>query len=123
MTDQNTTTTEQATVETNSEAQPCKLYATRAECEANKPADAPKSLKVFTATKAGTVVGYLWGRGYSDTLAALARKDGYSVSLGNSKPIAKETLASALAGMTDADRAELLKAYMPAPAPTGRVKK
>ena len=116
------TNTTENTVEAN-EATVTKLYATRTECEANKPADAPKSLKVFAVSKSGAAVGFMWGRGYADTLADIARRDGYTVSLGNSKPVTKEAVAGALAAMTDADRAELLKAYLPAPAPTGRGRK
>jgi len=129
MSDQNTSTTaaDQATERQATETEVAKLYATRAEVEANKLADAPKSLKVFAASKNGTAIGYLWGRGYADTLAALARKDGYAVSLGTSKLLTKESLTAALEAMSADERAAFLAKYVqapaPAPAPTGKGKK
>src|SRR5436305_10513072 len=108
MSDQNTTTTDQATVDTQaSEATPCVLYATRSEAEAAKPTDAPKSLKVFEVSKAGAAVGFMLGRGYDPCLAALARKDGYTVSLGNSAPVTKEAVAAKLAEFTDDELAAM----------------
>src|SRR5438128_37447 len=102
MSDQNTTTTEQAT-----EATPCVLYATRDEALAAKPSDAPKSLKVFEVSKAGAMVGFMLGRGYDPCLAALARKDGYTVSTGNSAPVTKETIAARLADFSDDELAAM----------------
>src|SRR5262245_29912989 len=93
-------TSEQTTVETNGEAT-VKLYATKAECEAAKPSDAPKSLKAFEVAKDGAVVGWMLGRGYDPCLAALARRDGYSVSTGNTKEVTKEAVAAKLAEFTD----------------------
>jgi hypothetical protein len=81
MSDQNTTANGQATDQAR-DAAPAKLYATKAECEAAKPADAPKSLRVYEVAKSDTVVGFLLGRGYDSCLAALARKEGYTVSVG-----------------------------------------
>ena len=106
MSEQNTTTSEQGGVETSGEAT-VKLYATRSEAEANKPADAPKSLKVFEVSKAGATVGYLWARGYDHGLACAARLDGYSVSLGNSAPVTKEAVAAKLAQFSDEELAAL----------------
>jgi hypothetical protein len=108
MSEQNTTTTDQATVETNGEATvPCKMYATRSEAEANKPTDAPKSLKVFEVSKDGGVLGFMLGRGYDPCLAALARKDGYAVSLGSSAPVTKEAVAAKLPEFTDDELAAM----------------
>jgi hypothetical protein len=100
-----TNTTEQ-TVETSTETT-AKLYATRDEALAAKPADAPKSLKVFEVAKAGAVVGFMLGRGYDPCLAALARKDGYTVSLGKSAPVTKEAVAAKLAEFTDDELAAM----------------
>jgi hypothetical protein len=101
MSEQNTTATEQA-VETNSAATtPCVLHPTRSEAEAAKPSDAPKSPKVFEVRKDGAVLGFMLGRGYDPCLAALARKDGYAVSLGTTPAVTKEAVASKLAEFSD----------------------
>jgi len=105
----NTNTQDQGTVPANSdqatvqstEATPAKLYATRAEADAAKPADAPKSLRVYEVTKAGTPMGFMLGRGYDPCLAALARRDGYAVSTGQTKEVTKEAVAAKLAEFTD----------------------
>jgi hypothetical protein len=100
MSDQNTTATEQA-VETNGEAT-AKLYATKAEAEAAKPADAPKSLKPFEVFKAGVSVGWVLARGYDHGLAILARIDGYHLSTGKAvAPVTKVAVAAKLAEFTD----------------------
>jgi len=52
------------------DAIPAKVYTTKAECEASKPADAPKGLRPFEVSKAGTVVGWINGRGYDHCLAS-----------------------------------------------------
>src|ERR1700719_986857 len=113
MSDQNTTTTDQGTVPAT-EATPVKVYTTRQECETAKPSDAPKSLKVFEVAKAGTVVGFMLGRGYDPCLAALARKDGYTVSLGHSAPVTKEVVAAKLATFSDDELAAMGLARKPA---------
>jgi hypothetical protein len=108
MMDANTITTDQATMETNGEATvPCKIYATRSEAEANKPADAPKSLKVFEVSKDGASLGFMLGRGYDPCLAALARRDGFAVSLGSSAPVTKEAVAAKLSEFTDDELAAM----------------
>ena len=111
MSDQNTNTntTDQGTAPTNTtpaaqatDATPAKLYATRAEAEAAKPADAPKSVKVFEVSQNGVAQGFMLGRGYDPALAALARRDGYTVSLGGkTAPVTKEAVAAKLATFTD----------------------
>jgi hypothetical protein len=86
---------------------PAKLYPSKAECEANKPADATKNHKPFEVNKAGTVVGWLWARGYDNALALVARLDGYSASLGNSPAVTKEAVAAKLATFTDDELAAM----------------
>jgi hypothetical protein len=111
MSEQNTTTTasEQAAEAQATEAAPAKLYATRAEAEANKPTgDVPKSLKVFEVSKAGATVGFIWARGYDHALAVVARIDGYAVSLGGkTAPVTKEAVAAKLAEFTDEELAAM----------------
>src|SRR4051794_15055796 len=103
-TDQGTTSTDQATVAT--EAAP-RLYASKAEAESNKPADAPKSLKPFEVSKAGAVVGWVLARGYDNALSIVARLDGYSVSTGTSAVVTKEVVAAKLAEFTDDELAAM----------------
>jgi hypothetical protein len=93
---------------------PAKLYPTRAEAEAAKPADATKSLRVFEVAKAGASLGFMLGRGYDPCLAALARKDGYTVSLGNSAPVTKEAVAAKLAEFSDDELAAMGLSRKPA---------
>src|SRR5579871_3356134 len=61
-----------------------KLYATKAEAEAAKPASAPKGTRPFEVSKAGAVVGWVLARGHAHAIEQVARIDGYSASLGNS---------------------------------------
>jgi hypothetical protein len=109
MSDENMTTTDAPDniAPAASEATPCVLYATRDEALAAKPSDGPKSLKVFEVSKGGATVGFMLGRGYDPCLAALARRDGYTVSLGNSAPVTKEAVAAKLAEFTDAELAAM----------------
>lgn len=109
MSDQNTQDQAGVTAVANSEATEAqaKMYATRGEADAAKPADAPKSLKVFEVSKAGAMVGFMLGRGYDPCLAALARRDGYLVSTGNSAPVTKETVAAKLAEFSDDELAAI----------------
>ena len=81
---------------------PQKMYATRAECEANKPTDATKNHKVFEVAKAGATVGFIWARGYDNALACTARLEGFTASLGGkTAPVTKEAVAAKLASFTD----------------------
>ncbi len=90
------------------DATPAKLYASKAEAEANKPADAPKGMRPFEVSKAGAVVGWINGRGYDHCLAQLARLDGYTVSTGKAAvPVTKETIASRLAEFSDEELAAM----------------
>jgi hypothetical protein len=90
------------------DATPAKVYATKAEAEAAKPTDAPKSLKPFEVFKAGVSVGWVLARGYDHGLATLARIDGYSLSTGTkTAPVTKEAVAAKLAEFTDAELAAM----------------
>jgi hypothetical protein len=89
------------------DATSAKLYATRAEAESNKPADATKNHKVFEVSKAGATVGFIWARGYDNALALTARLDGYSASLGNTPAVTKEAVAAKLASFTDDELAAM----------------
>jgi hypothetical protein len=86
---------------------PAKLYQTKAEAEANKPADATKNHRVFEVAKSGTTAGFIWARGYDNALALVARLDGYSASLGNSPAVTKEAVAAKLATFTDDELAAM----------------
>jgi hypothetical protein len=90
------------------DATPAKLYATKAEAEANKPTDATKNHKPYEVSKGGSVVGWLWARGYDNALALTARIDGYMVSLGGkTAPVTKEVVAAKLAEFSDDELAEM----------------
>ena len=52
------------------------------------------------------MVGFMLGRGYDPCLAALARRDGYSVSSGHA-PVTKEAVAAKLATFTDDELAAM----------------
>jgi hypothetical protein len=106
------TTQEQAEVTAEEQG---KLYATKAEAEAAKPADAPKSLKPFEVFKAGVSVGWVLARGYDHGLATLARIDGYSLSTGKATaPVTKEAVAAKLASFTDEELAAMGLSRKPA---------
>jgi hypothetical protein len=90
------------------DATPAKMYSTRVEAEANKPTDAPKSLRPFEVLQHGTVKGWVLARGYDHGLAVVARIDGYSISTGKPvAPVTKEVVASKLAEFSDDDLAAL----------------
>src|SRR5260370_10030347 len=90
------------------DATPVKLYTSKADAEAARPADAPKSLKPFEVTKNGTAVGWVLARGYDHGLATVARIDGYTVSLGGkTAPVTKEAGAAQLATFTDDELAAM----------------
>src|SRR4051794_34042919 len=103
----NTTTQDQGTQgqdqgSAGGETAPAKLYAMKAEAEAAKPTDAPKSLKPFEVCKAGVSVGWVLARGYDHGLATVARIDGYTVSTGGTTaPVTKEVVAAKLATFSD----------------------
>jgi hypothetical protein len=115
MSDQNTTTSGQGTAEANGdETTPVKVYATKAECEAAKSADAPKGLKPMEVRKGGAVLGWINARGYDHGLAIVARIDGYSLSTGKAMaPMTKEAVAAKLATFTDDELAAMGLARKP----------
>src|SRR5690349_4512091 len=93
---------------TGEDTAPAKLYATRSEAEANKPADAPKGLRPFEGMHNGTSKGWILARGYDNALATLARIDGYTVSTGKATaPVTKEAVAAKLATFSDDELAAL----------------
>jgi hypothetical protein len=87
------------TADTNGEER--KLYATREDAEKDKPAKAGKHAKVYTATKGGTVLGYIWANGYGDCNTWASRREGYVFSTGNSPAVTKEAVAAKLADFSD----------------------
>lgn len=101
---------------------PRKLYATRADAEADKPAKATKHSKVYEVAKGGAVQGFIWANGYADCGQWAARREGYAFSTGKTKEVTKDEVANFLAGMSDADRAILIAQYVPAPTPAPAAK-
>ena len=106
--DANTNTQDQGTqpqgqdTGTNGDTTPAKVYTTKAEAEAAKPADAPKSLKPFEVFKAGVSVGWVLARGYDHGLSIIARTEGFAVSTGvKAASVTKEAVAAKLAEFTD----------------------
>ena len=51
---------------------------------------ATKSYKPYEVSKGGTVVGWIWARGYDNALALTARSEGYTVSTGKTKEVTKD---------------------------------
>ena len=90
-----------------------KLYATKAEAEADKPAKATKHSKVYEVAKGGTVLGYLWAQGYADCAQWAARSEGYKFSLGKTKEVTKEAVPAKLAQFTDDELAAMGLARKP----------
>ena len=72
----------QAQANGEASAAPAKVYASKAEAEAARPTNAPKSLKPMEVSKGGAVVGWVLARGYDHGLAVVARTEGYSVGTG-----------------------------------------
>lgn len=95
-----------ATATAADDTTPVRIFATKAEADAARPADAAKGTRAYEATKAGTVLGWINARSYDAGLAALARKDGYSLSTGG-KEVTKETIAARLASFTDDELAAM----------------
>src|SRR5947209_3095303 len=80
---------------------PAKLYATRAEAEANKPADLGKK-RLYCVTRPDGSTCWLWSDGYASAAHTVARTDGYTVSLGaKTVPVTKEVVAAKLVEFTD----------------------
>jgi hypothetical protein len=91
-----------------------KLYASKADAEAARPADASKALRPFEVSKAGAVVGWINARGYDHALATVARIDGYTVSTGNTPAVTKEAAAAKVLSLSDAELAALGLSRKPA---------
>src|SRR5256885_627491 len=106
-----TNTQVQGTVATSGEAtevqaeETTKFFATREECEANKPKDVGKK-QVYGVSKDGKT-RWLWAAGYVNAIDAAARADGYMVSKGNKKEVTKEAVAAKLAEFTDDELAAM----------------
>jgi hypothetical protein len=93
------------------DATPRKLYATHAEAEAARPADATKSLKPFEVLHNGTSKGWVLARGYDNALSIIARLDGYSASTGTrAATVTKEVVAAKVMEMTDEEWKALVAA-------------
>jgi hypothetical protein len=109
MSDQNTQgTQDQGTDAQATDATPAKLYATRAEAEANKPSDATKNHKPYEVRKGGAAVEWVLARGYDNALSIIARLDGYAVSTGTkTQPVTKEAVAAKLAEFSDDELAAM----------------
>jgi hypothetical protein len=81
---------------------PAKLYPTKADAEASRTADAPKSLKPFEVLHNGTSKGWLLARGHAHAIEQVARLDGYSASLGTkTAPVTKEAILAKLSELSD----------------------
>jgi hypothetical protein len=88
-----------------------KVFATVAEAKAGRPADATARIKVFAVKDGdGKVVGYTNADTHNIALAAYARAQGFRASLAETEA-RPEKVASLLDGLSDEDRAEILKAY------------
>jgi hypothetical protein len=97
-----TNTAAQANGTTTHESIPAKLYATRAECEAAKPADASKALKPFEVLQNGTSRGWVLARGHAIAIEQVARLDGYTATTGKAiAPITKEQVNAKVMEMSD----------------------
>jgi hypothetical protein len=120
MADQDTTqaTAPQATDTTRDEL-PRKLFATREEAEAAKPANPPKNTKAFQISKGGQVLGWILAIGYDPAISRAAQLDGYSASSGKAPAVVtKEAVAAKIASFTDDELAAMGLTRAPAqPAP------
>jgi hypothetical protein len=113
-----TTTTTDSAAATDTEAT-AKLYATKAEAEAAKPTDAPKSLKPFEMLHNGTSKGWVMARGYDNALSIVARIDGWTASTGvKAAVVTKEAVAAKLAAFSDDELAAMGLTRTPAPTAT-----
>jgi hypothetical protein len=110
--------TQQATDTTRDEL-PRKLFATRDEAEAAKPANPPKNTRAFQISKGGVVLGWILAIGYDPAISRAAQLDGYSASSGKTAPVTKEAVAAKLAQFTDDELAAMGLSRTPAaPTPT-----
>jgi hypothetical protein len=114
MTEQNTNTDQGTQGQDQGSAvdtTPAKVYPTKAEAEAAKPTDAPKSLKPMEVRKNGTVVGWVLARGYDHGLSTVARIEGFTVSTGaKAVVVTKEVVAAKVMEMSDDEFKALIAA-------------
>src|SRR5262245_32843235 len=99
MSEQNTQA--QGTVESNGtttrDELPRKLFATREDAEAAKPANPPKNTRAFQISKGEQVLGWILAIGYDPAISRAAQLDGYSASSGRAKEVTREQVAEKLA--------------------------
>ena len=89
------------------EIAPLKLFPSRNEADANKPEKASKAHRVFELLRHGKSLGYVWARGYEMALGMAARRDGYTATAANAKPVSKEAVAAKLAEFSDEELSAL----------------
>ena len=105
---QGTVATSQADANGEATATPAKLYTTRADAEAAKPADASKALRPFEVLHNGTSKGFVLARGHGAAIEQVARLDGYSATTGKPPvPVTKEAVVAKLASFTDDELAAM----------------
>jgi len=83
-----------------------KIFATKAEAEANKPDPLGKK-KLFSVTRPDGTTRWTWSPGYTNAAAEIAREDGYMVSTGTAKEVTREQVAAKLATFTDDELAAM----------------
>jgi hypothetical protein len=100
------TVADSSTAATNNNA-PARVFATRDEAVANKPANAANT-RPFEVRVLGQNPRWIWGRGGANAIEQVARLDGYTATTGwNAAPLTKETIAAGLARFTDAELAAM----------------
>jgi hypothetical protein len=107
MTTEQTISTEPTT--TTAPAKP-KLYGTRAEADAAKPANAPKRIKLFEVLQHGKSLGFIWTDGHAGAIVVAAREAGYTATLADKKGggfFTREMLAGRVAALRDEELAEM----------------
>jgi hypothetical protein len=96
----------QATEATRDEL-PRKLFATREEAEAAKPANPPKNTKAFQISEGDQVLGWILAIGYDPAISRAAQLAGYSASTGKTKEVTKDAVAAKLASFSDDELAAM----------------
>jgi hypothetical protein len=113
MTDSSTNqTNDGGAVATTTPANNNGLFATKAEAEATRPANASKALRAFQVTKGTTILGWCLARGHANAIEQVARAvDAYSASTGQPKAaVTVEAAAAKVLEMDDAQWKALLAA-------------
>lgn len=104
MSDTNTTTTtsDNGTQGTAQDTALTALFATKADCETAKLADAPKGIRAFEVLHNGTSKGWVLARGNADAIERVARMDGYSATTGKaSVAVTREVVNAKVMEMSD----------------------